>query len=161
MFPASMCGSAPIEVLAAPSLTKVIDVLPEKSSPICGASATITTATFATRTNNNPTVSSVRAMIPEEHPSMTTTLEEFKSHKTPPTTNIPSGHSSAPAMQPIVVNGVAIVDPQLASIIRNELEMVTAAPEDSQATSPTYCKVIATSEARPSATCVPIVHHLA
>ena len=154
-----MCGSAPIEVLAAPSLTKVVDVLPEKASTISGGSATLATA-FATGTHNNPSVSSVRAMIPEEHASVATTLKELKSHKTPPTTNIPSGHSTAPAVQAIVVNCVSIVDPQLASIIGNELEVVTAALEDSQTASPTHCKVIATSEPRPFATCVAIVNHL-
>ena len=115
---------------------------------------------FATGTHNNPSVSSVRAMIPEEHASVATTLKELKSHKTPPTTNIPSGHSAAPAVQAIVVNCVSIVDPQLASIIGNELEVVTAALEDSQTASPTHCKVIATSEPRPFATCVAIVNHL-
>ena len=157
-----MCGSAPIEVLAAPSLTKVVDVLPEKASTISGGSATLATlaTTFATGTHNNPSVSSVRAMIPEEHPSMTTTLKELKSHKTPPATNIPSGHSTAPAVQAIVVNRVSIIEPQLASIIGDELEVVTATLEDSQTTSPTHCKVIATSEPRPFATCVAVVHHL-
>ena len=155
-----MCGSAPIEVLAAPSLTKVVDVLPEKASTISGASATLLATTFATGTHNNPSVSSVGAMIPEEHPSSTTTLKELKSHKTPPTTNIPSGHSTAPAVQAIVVNCVSIVEPQLASIIGNELEVVPAALEDSQTASPTHCKVIATSETRPFATGVAIVNHL-
>ena len=154
-----MCGSAPIEVLAAPSLTKVVDVFPEKASTISGGSATLAT-TFATGTHNNPSVSSVRAMIPEEHPSITTTLKELKSHKTPPATNIPSGHSTAPAVQAIVVNRVSIIEPQLASIIGDELEVVTAALEDSQTTSPTHCKVIATSEPRPFATCVTIVNNL-
>jgi hypothetical protein len=91
---------------------------------------------------------------------MTTTLEELKSHETPSTTNVPSGHSSTPAVQAIIVNGVPIVEPQLASIIRNELEVVTAAPEDSQPTSPTHCKVVSTSESGPSATCVAVVHHV-
>ena len=63
-----MCGSAPIEVLAAPSLTKVVDVLPEKASTISGLRATLLAATaFATGTHNSPSVSSVGSMIPEEH----------------------------------------------------------------------------------------------
>ena len=159
MFPASMCGSATIEVLAAPSLAEVVNVLPEEASTISGGSAAPAT-TLATGTHNNPLVSSVGAMIPEEHPSMTTTLEELKSHETPSTTNVPSGHSSTPAVQAIIVNGVPIVDPQLASVIRDELEVVTAAPEDSQPTSPTHCKVVSTSESWPSATCVAVVHNL-
>ena len=156
-----MCGSAPIEVLAAPSLTKVIDVLPEKASTISGGSATATFATtFATGTRNNPSVSSVWTMIPEEHTSISATLKELKSHKTPPTTKLPSGNTAAPAMQAIVVNCVSVVNPQFASIIGYELEVVTAALEDSQTASPTHCKVIATSEPRPFATCVAIVNHL-
>ena len=159
VFPASMCGSATIEVLAAPSLAEVVNVLPEEAGTISGGSAAPAT-TLATGTHNNPSVSSVWAVIPEEHTSMTTTLEELKPHETPSTTNVPSGHSSTPAMQAIVVNGVPIVDPQLASIIRDELEVVTAAPEDSQPTSPSHCKVVSTSESRPPATCVAVVHHL-
>jgi hypothetical protein len=159
VLPASMCGSATIEVLAAPSLAEVVNVLPEEASTISGGSAAPAT-TLATGTHNNPSVSSVRAVIPEEHPSMTTTLEELNSHKTPPTTNIPFGHSSAPAVQAIVINCVSIVKPQLASIIRNELEVVTAALEDSQTTSPSHCEVIATSEPGPSSTCVAIVHDM-
>ena len=91
---------------------------------------------------------------------MTTTLKHLKSHKPPTGTHMRSGLSIAPAMQAIVVNCVSIVDPQLASIIGNELEVVTAALEDSQAASPTHCKVIATSETRPFATGVAIVNHL-
>ena len=155
-----MCGSAPIEVLAAPSLTKVVDVLPEKASTISGGSATPATA-FATGTHNNPSVSSVGAMIPEEHASMATTLKELKSHKTPPTTNIPSGHSTAPAVQAIVVNCVSIVDPQLASIIRDNAEMVMASPEESHAARPSHSELIASRKTRPPATCVAIVHNLA
>merc|ERR1719424_1343259 len=162
--PASMCGSAPIEVLAATSLTKVVDVLPEKASAICGLRATLLAATSATAsstcTHNHPSVSSVGSMIPEEHPRMTTTLKELKSHETPPTTNIPSGHSTTPTVQAIVVNCVSIVDPQLASIIGYELEVVTAALEDSQAASPAHGKVITTSETRPFAASVAVVHHV-
>ena len=159
-----MCGSTPIEVLAATSLTKVVDVLPEKASAICGPRATLLAATsataFATCTHNRPSVSSVGSMIPEEHPCMTTTLKELKSDKTPSTTNIPTGHATAPAVQAIVVNCVSIVDPQLASIIGYELEVVTAALEDSQAASPAHGKVITTSETRPFSASVAVVHHL-
>jgi hypothetical protein len=97
-------------------------------------------------------------MIPEEHPGMTTTFKELKPHETPPATNIPPGHSTAPSVQSIVVNGVSVVDPQLASIIGNELEMVPASPEDSQAACPTNSEVITPSEARPCSACVAIVH---
>jgi hypothetical protein len=91
---------------------------------------------------------------------MTTTLEELNSHKTPPTTNIPSGHSSAPAVQSIVINCVSIVKPQLASIIRNNLEVVMARPEESHASCPTHSEVIASCKAWPFATCVAVVHDI-
>ena len=90
MLPASMCGSAPIEVLAAPSLTKVVHVLPEKASAVSGGSAT-PASTLATGTHNNPSVSSVWAMIPEEHPSMTTTLEHLNLHRVRPTAQVLGG----------------------------------------------------------------------
>ena len=157
-----MCGLAPVKVLAATSLTKVVSILPEKTGTVRGLRATASTlaTTLAARTHNSPSVSSVGTMIPEEHPSMTTTLKELKSHKTPPATNIPSGHSTAPTVQAIVVNRVSIVDPKLASIIGYKLEVVTAAPEDSQAACPTHSKVIATSEPTPFPACVAIVHKL-
>jgi hypothetical protein len=78
-----------------------------------------------------PTVSSIMTSVPEQHPSMATTLKEHNSHNTPPCTNTPSGHSSAPTVQAIVVNCVSIVEPQLASIIGYKLEVVSAAPKDS------------------------------
>ena len=155
MLPASHIRSATLEILASATLAKVESVLPEETVAIRDG-----IATFTACARNSPPVASIGTMVPEQHPSMTTTLEELKSHETPSTTNVPSGHSSTPAVQAIIVNGVPIVDPQLASVIRDELEVVTAAPEDSQAASPTHCKVIATSETRPFATCVAIVNHL-
>jgi len=115
---------------------------------------------FATGTRNSPPVSSVGTMIPEEHPSMTTTLKELDSHKTPTTTNIPSGHSTAPSVCAVVVDSVSPVDPELTSIIGYQLEVVTAAPEDSQLSCPAHGKIIFRSEPFPFATCVAIVHLL-
>jgi hypothetical protein len=83
-------------------------------------------APSASRTDNNPSVSSVVAMVPEEHPSMTTTLKHLNSHKMPACTNVPSDMTSTPSMQAIVVDCVPIVKPQLASIIRDNLEVVMA-----------------------------------
>jgi hypothetical protein len=70
-------------------------------------------------------------MVPEEHPCMTTTLKHLQSNKSPPSTNISSGHTTAPTVQAIVVDGVAVVNPQLAPIIGDNLEVVTARLEDS------------------------------
>jgi hypothetical protein len=53
-----------------------------------------------------------------------------------------------------------VVDPQLATIIRNNAETVMASPENPHATCPMHREVIASGKARPSATCVPIVHHM-
>ena len=78
----------------------------------------------------------------------------------PPTTNVPSGLSIAPAVQAIIVDCVLVVDPQLAAIIRDNAEMVMACPEDSQAARPTHSEVIISRETWPSATCIAIVHHL-
>merc|ERR1719453_2460821 len=97
-------------------------------------------------------------MVPEEHPSMATTLKHLKSHKSPSGTHMWPGLAIAPAMQTIVVNCVTIVDPQLTSIIGDEAEMVMACPEDSQSACPTHSEVVASVETRPPATCVPVVH---
>jgi hypothetical protein len=99
-------------------------------------------------------------MVPEEHPSSTTTFKELKSRETPPSANISSGHSTAPTVQAIVVNCVAIVNPQFAPIIGDNLEVVTARLEDSQAASPTHSEVVTSGKTRPSSTSVFIVHHL-
>jgi hypothetical protein len=64
-------------------------------------------------------------------------------------------------MQSIIVNRVPIVNPQLASIIRNDTESVIACPEDSHTGGPAHCKVIMSVETRPPAACVPVIHHLA
>ena len=161
MFPASMCGSAPVKVLAPAALTKVECIFPEKTCTIDSASATtIRSRSLAACTRDSPSVASIRTMIPEKHPGMATTLEHFKSDKMPTSSNIPSGHSTTPTVQTVVVNGVAIVNPQLAPIIGDDLEVVAACLEDSHATCPAYSEVIAPSEAGPPASCVTIVHVL-
>jgi len=86
-------------------------------------------------------------MVPEQHTSMTTTLKHLKANKTPPSMQMLPGLSIAPTVQAIVVNGVSIVDPQLAPIIGNNAEIVVASFEDSQAACPTHGKVIASSKA--------------
>jgi hypothetical protein len=48
---------------------------------------------------------------------MTTTLKHFEPHKMPSSTHVPSGNSTAPSMQAIIVNRVSIVEPELAPIV--------------------------------------------
>jgi len=64
----------------------------------------------------------------------------------------------APPMQAIVVDRVAIVNPQFASIVRVNAEAVMTSPEDSHAAGPTHSKVVTSTETGPIATCVAIVH---
>jgi hypothetical protein len=91
---------------------------------------------------------------------MTTTFKHLDSHISPPSTNISSGHSTTPTMQAIVVNCVAIVQPQLAAIIGDKLEVVTAGLKDSQAASPTHSEMVISGEARPAPTSVAVVDHV-
>jgi len=95
-------------------LLKVEGVLHEETLPISG---TMTTMSPATGTHNSPSISSIGSMVPEEHPSVTTTLKHFKFHKVPSGTLMLGGLPIAPAMQAIVVDCVTIVDPQLAAVI--------------------------------------------
>jgi hypothetical protein len=154
MFPSSHVRSATVQVLATTSLTEVEGILPEETMTISGAECPP-----ASRTQDSPSISCVWAPVPKEHTSMTTTLKHLESHKTP-SANTPSSLTVAPTMQAIVVDCVPIVDPQLASIIRDNAVSVMPCPEDSHATCPTHSKVIVSGEARPSATCVPVVHSM-
>jgi hypothetical protein len=96
-------------------------------------------------------------MVPEEHASMTTTLKHLKSHQTPSSTHMWSSCSTAPAVQAIIVNCVSIVNPQLAPIIGDKLEVVMARLEDSQTACPTHCEVIPAAITGPIAASVTIV----
>ena len=157
MFPASHIWSASIQVLAPPTLAKVECVFPKEAMAISDG---IVFPSLATCTHNHPTVCSVCTSVPEQHASVTTALEHLKFHKMPPAAKSPVGLAISPSVQAIVVDGVAIVNPQLAAVIRNDTETVMASPEDSQAACPTHGKVIASGEARPFTTCIAIVHHL-
>ena len=158
MSPTGHVWSATVEVLTPATLTKVEDVFPKQASAISNFKVRVASAIG---TYKRPSVSSVRPMVPEEHASMTTTLKHLESDQRPPSTHMRSGLSVAPTVQAIVVNRVPVVDPQLAPIIRDDAKMVMACPENSQAACPTNGEVIASGEARPSATCVAIVHNLA
>jgi len=89
---------------------------------------------------------------------MTTLLEHLQSYQVPSTTNMPSNLFIAPAMQAIIVNCVSVVNPQLAPIVGDQLEVIMARSKDSQAASPAHCEVIPAAIARPIAACVTIVH---
>ena len=120
----------------------------------------MTTMSLATGTRNSPTVSSIWTMVSEENPCMTTTLKHLESHQTPTSAHMRSGLSVAPTVQTIIVDCVAIVNPQLATIIGNNAEMVMACPEDSQAACPAHCEMIPSAITRPIASCVAIVYIL-
>jgi len=141
MLPTCHVRPATIQVLAMASLSKVESVLHKETMAI---SDFMTLRCFsATCTRNNPSVSSVRTMVPEEHPGMATMFEHLESHKVPARSHVLSDLPIAPTVQAIVVDCVTIVDPQVASIIGNNAEMVMACPVESHAASPTYGKVIA------------------
>ena len=118
MFPASHVWSASIQILAPSTLPEIEGIFPEKAMAVSDG---IFGLTAPTCTHHSPTVSSVRTMVPEEHPSMTTTFKHLKSHNTPPCTKVPSGVSATPSVQAIIVDCVPIVNPQFASIVRNNL----------------------------------------
>jgi len=123
MAPASHVRSAAVQIGAPTTLTKVEGILPEETVAV---RSTIGTLSDATCTNNSPSVASIGAVVSEEHPGMTTFLKHLKLHKMPPSANMPSDLPIAPTMQPIVVNRVSIVDPQLAPIVGDNAEIIMA-----------------------------------
>merc|ERR1719162_1925721 len=111
-------------------------------------------------THKTPSVSCIGTPVPELDACMASALEHFKSDNTPSSTKMPVSLSIAPAVQAIVVNRVAIVHPQLASIVGVNAEAVVARSEDSHAACPTHSKVVTATETGPIAICVAIVHHM-
>merc|ERR1719331_1948603 len=112
------------------------------------------------RTHKTPSVSCIGTPVPETDACMPAALEHFKSDKTPSSSKISVSLSIAPAVQSIVVNRVAIVHPQFASIVGVNAEAVVARSEDSHAACPTHSKVVTATETGPIAICVAIVHHM-
>jgi hypothetical protein len=136
---------------------KIEGVFHEKTVTVGGS---ITSRyTPATCAHNGPTISTVRTPVPEKHTSMTTMLEHFEPDETPSSNSSPS-FPIAPSVQAVIVDCIPVVNPQLASIIRNDAVSVIASPEDSHTSCPTRSKVIASGKARPPSTRVPIVHCL-
>jgi hypothetical protein len=73
---------------------------------------------------------------------------------------MPASLSIAPTVQAIVGDGVAIVNPQFASIVGVNAETVMPSPENSYTASPSHSEVVTSAETRPIATCVAIVHNI-
>ena len=115
---------------------------------------------MSTCTHNTPSVSGIGTPVPETDACMASALKHFKSDKTPSSTKMPVGLSIAPAVQAIVVDSVAIVNPQFASIVGVNAEAIVTSSEDSHAAGPTHSKVVTSTETRPIAICVAIVHDL-
>jgi hypothetical protein len=63
-------------------------------------------------------------------------------------------------VQAIIVDGISIVNPQLAPIIGDNAESIIASLEKPRAGCPTHSKVIASGKPRPSSSGVSIVHHM-
>jgi hypothetical protein len=89
---------------------------------------------------------------------MATMLKHLKPYEMPPCTNVPSGMPGAPSVQSIVIDRVSVVEPEVAAIIRDNLEVVVACFENSHAACPTHSEVIASVEPWPPSTRVAIVH---
>ena len=115
---------------------------------------------MSTCTHKTPSVSGIGTPVPETDACMASALKHFKSDKTPSSTKMPVGLSIAPAVQAIVVDSVAIVNPQFASIVGVNAEAIVTSSEDSHAAGPTHSKVVTSTETRPIAICVAIVHDL-
>ena len=124
-----MSRPSTVQVLASASLTEVEDILHEETSAICDLIRDMASATCA---HNTPTVASIVTPVPEQHPCMTAMLKHLKPHKMPSATQALVGLTITPAMQTIVVDRVPIVDPQVATIIRDNAESVIACPYDAQ-----------------------------
>jgi len=75
---------------------------------------------------DGPAIGGVRAFIAQHDPSMATMFEVRHLDHDPSCPDVPRGFAIAPAVEPIIVDGVPIVDPQLGSVIGNEREPVTA-----------------------------------
>ena len=154
MFPASHVCLAIAQSLASATLTKVEDILSEEAMAISGLGGNMASTTCK---HNCPSVGSIIATITELNPGMTTTLKHLKSHEMPSTTKILGCFPIAPAMQPVVVDRITVVHPQLAAIIGDDAKPVMSCLEDSEATCPTHGEVICSGKTGPSATCVAVV----
>jgi hypothetical protein len=74
VFPSSHIGLAPVQVLTPATLAKVEGIFHEETMAICDGMLAVS---LATCTHNNPSIASIRPMIPEKHASMTTMFEHL------------------------------------------------------------------------------------
>jgi hypothetical protein len=95
VLPASKVRPATIQILTTTSLAEVEGIFHEEAMAICDW---IVADTSAASTHNCPPVPGIGTVIPEKHPSMTSTLEHLQSHKTPPSTDVWPGLAIAPTM---------------------------------------------------------------
>ena len=157
MFPSGHVRPAFVQVLTAAPLAKVKGILPEETMAISDGIFGLT-APFCT--HHSPSVSSVRTMVPEKHPSMTTLLKHLNPHKGPPSAKMLGSLPIAPPVQTIIVDGVPVIDPKLTPIIRDNAKPVMTCLVDSQASSPTDSEVVTFLETFPFLTCVLVVDNL-
>jgi hypothetical protein len=147
-----------MQVLAAATLTKIKDIFSEESMTIYDSRFV---RPVASCTSDGPTVSGVATPVSQKHASSSTMLKHLKSYVMPSPTEMLCGFSIAPAMQSIIIDRVPTIYPQLASVVRNNGKPVMACAVDSHLCCPAHSEVISAAEARPSATCVPIVDVMA
>jgi hypothetical protein len=92
---------------------------------------------------------------------MTTVLKHLQSYKMPSSSLMAIGLAITPSVQAIIVDCVPVINPQLASIIRNDAESVTTCTEDPYTACPPRRKMISPAKTTPIASCVRMVHYLA
>jgi hypothetical protein len=153
--PTSRVRPATVQVGATTTLAEVETVLPEITMAINHAMGPPPPCT-----HNSPSMSGVATLIPEKHASSTAVLKHLKPHEIPSSTKMPVGFSITPAVQAIIIDRIPVVDPQLAAIIGQNTKPIMARIEDSHASCPTRSEMIASMEARPMATCVPVVYSM-
>merc|ERR1712054_360841 len=134
------------------ALAEIVHVLHEQAMAVC-----VSVAPVATGIQHSPVVASVRALITQQDASMATMFEELHPEQAPSCMNVPRGFAIPPAVAPIIVDGVPVVDPQLGTVIGNEREPVTASAVEPDTAGPAHSKVVGTRESRPPATCVAVV----
>jgi hypothetical protein len=153
--PASRVRLATMQVGAPTALAEVETVLPKQTTAIYHAMGALPPCT-----QKSPSISGVATLVPEKHASCTAVLKHLKPHEIPSSTKMPVGFSITPAVQAIIIDRIPVVDPQLAAIIGQNTKPIMARIEDSHASCPTRSEMIASMEARPMATCVPVVYSM-
>jgi hypothetical protein len=110
-----------MQICTPTTLAEVEGILHVETMAISGA---ISTRPPATSMYSGPSISSISTPVPQQHASMPTTFKHFKPYQTPSCMKVLGGLAVSPAMQAIVVDCVSVINPQLASIIRDDTEPV-------------------------------------